>query len=227
MKKLLGTMFMLMLLVSVGFGGMVYTNQVPMTDEAVILDNALSLDNGSMECRSADDFVLTTNATITGLEFLAIDQTNPAFTDWTGVTVEIYEGVTKPDDSPLYTQYVVWGDITSSYVTFMTDPHGGEVFWIYHLEALDVIPGGFDLVAGIKYWLCVQADVTSNGERGLAAVQNNVDAEVHFKSDDLGFPNWVPGDGNSHTEPMDLAFNLFTADTAIEEATWGQIKAEL
>ena len=85
--------------------------------------------------------------------------------------------------------------------------------------------GQFEKVEGVTYWLNIYA-VFCFPPQYFWATANGDGTQGWFRSDFLGFPDWVPMDVANPGSPYELAFILYDLDesTPFEEASWAGVK---
>ncbi|MCD4733628.1 hypothetical protein K8R78_05265 [bacterium] len=208
--------------VGAAFGTLIYDNNVPM--DASTYANMVSAQN-DVDCRVADDFTLAHGTAIGGVEFLGGEWNGGSeWIDWIGFDVEIFSGESgspaNPPGTPAHSVHVDWADITSSVVVFSS----GSVF-VSHIVVEDI--GTSIALAAGNYWFSIWPYRDSGSgslQTGMMASANATGSEVYFSSNYFGYPDWVAGN-TVFGSFYDIGFAIYEHISAVEEATWGQIKA--
>ncbi len=214
--------------VGAAFGPLIWTNNQPMDASTYAGVGTAQLDTGTgMDSRLADDFTITSSVEYNGVEFLGGEWngSNSEFTDWFGMDIEIFaddSGVpANPPGSPLHSVHVDWADITSCTQVY----DNGAGVYVAHIVIEYFNP--IYLPAG-DYWFSIWPYLNRGAgdpQTGMMRTPNDTGSDIYFSSGYFGYPDWVTWDSVVGWGPEDLAFNMYGFYPAVEETTWGQIKA--
>lgn len=215
--------------VGAAFSPQIWTNGLPMDGSTYAGVGSAQLDTGSgLDSRLADDFTLAAPANYDGVEFIGgeFNGSNSSFADWFGMDIEVFadtggSGPANPPGSPAYSTHVDWADITSC--TQVYDSGSGAFCAHIVIESFTpmAIPVG-------DYWFSIWPYFdrgSGDPQTGMMMSTMITGDEVYFSSGYFGFPDWVTWDSVVGNGTQDLAFNMYGTGGAVEEATWGQIKA--
>ncbi|MCD4733098.1 hypothetical protein K8R78_02545 [bacterium] len=205
--------------VGTGFGASIYDNGVPMDGSTYVNIGSAQYDPGfGLDSRIADDFTLASDEYFGGVEFLG-GEWNGSHTDWAGFDVEVFAddsgAPANPPGYPLHVVHVDWADITSS--TTVVD--NGDS-WVDHIVVEGF--GPIFLTAG-DYWFSIWPYLAFPPQTAMMLAPNATGSEVYFSSGYFGYPDWVTG-STLGWDSRDIGFIMY-GYPAVEEATWGEIKA--
>jgi hypothetical protein len=180
--------------------GLLVWSQAP---ACVGLASSEVISSQGLESNCADDFMLTEDASITGIKWWFGWWNGTDYSPLTVWTITIYDDNACLPGNIVFQVTVPWE--FSNELLYCYNGSGGETYeyWCEFSPA-------FEALANTRYWISIQAgDHAFPPQWGWDRIQPISECPGAFKSAFFGFPNYIPGI-NVFGDDYDFAFELYS-----------------